>query len=121
MQKFMIGAAAMLVLATSACVKPKEEEVTPTSNLPVQRVSNLAALGSGGHFTFYSLKDNKEIALSDSATTKWDIGFRSTAIIFNNSSRGPGAGGALMQTGIFSDFATAPTTGYRLEIGRAHV
>ncbi len=116
MQKFMIGAAVMLALATVSCQRPKDEEVTPTeSALPVVRVTNLAVQPSTGSFTLYSLKDNKQVANSDSATTKWDIGFRSTTLIFNAASRGPGAGGALMQTGIFSDFATAPTTGYRLD------
>ncbi len=63
-------------------------------------------------FTFFSFKTGSIVANSDSATTKWDLGFRATTIIVNGGTSGPGVGGAIVQTGIFADLTTAPTTGY---------
>ncbi|MBL7977465.1 MAG: HmuY family protein [Bacteroidetes Order II. Incertae sedis bacterium] len=65
-----------------------------------------------GRFTFFSFKDNKIIANTDSATTKWDVGFRATTIIVNSGSSGPGNTQAQVLTGSFDELTTAPTTGY---------
>jgi hypothetical protein len=62
-------------------------------------------------FTLFSFA-NGIIANADSASTKWDIGFRATTIIVNGGTSGPGAAGAIVQTGIFDEIATAPTDGY---------
>ncbi len=63
-------------------------------------------------FTFFSFSTGKVVANADSASTKWDLGFRATTIIVNGGTSGPGVGGAIVQTGIFSDLTVAPTTGY---------
>lgn len=62
-----------------------------------------------GKYTLYSLESNTIIANTDSATTKWDIGFRGTTIITNGGNSGPGAGGAFVYTGSFGDLLQIPT------------
>ena len=59
-----------------------------------------------GKFTLYSLETNSIIANSDSATTKWDVGFRGTTIITNGGTSGPGNGGAFVYLGTFEDLKT---------------
>lgn len=102
------------VLIFAAC---KKETTTTTTELPSTKVENLMAdtiigmtpmgqpFGSG-KFTFFSLVDNKIVPQADSATTKWDIGFRGTAIITNAGTSGPGNGGGFVQVGLFADLKT---------------
>ncbi len=63
-------------------------------------------------FTLFSFVSNTTVANADSASTKWDLGFRGTTIIVNGGTSGPGQGAALIQSGIFDELKTAPTTGY---------
>ena len=96
--------------------------VTPVALSP-QTVTSLAPQPSGvsstgqpltpRHYTFYSLADNKEIAYTDSASTKWDVAFRGTTILVNGGTSGPGQGQAQVAVGTtYAAQATAPTTGY---------
>ena len=81
------------------------------SNLQADTIIGIAASGQpygSGKYTLYSLETNSVVANSDSATTKWDVGFRGTTIITNGGTGGPGAGGAFIYTGTFSDLATIP-------------
>jgi len=66
-----------------------------------------------GHFVFFSLRTNSVVAIADSATTQWDIGFRGTTIIFNSGTSGPGTAGVIIQNGIFEDISQAPQSGYK--------
>ncbi len=78
--------------------------VTTVQNLISDTIIGLAPSGQpygSGKFTFYSIANNALVANSDSATTKWDIGFRGTTIITNAGTSGPGAGGAFIQVGLF--------------------
>ena len=61
-----------------------------------------------GKFTFFSLEQNKVVPSSDSASSKWDIGFRGTTIITNGGNSGPGQGGGFVYVGLFDDLATVP-------------
>lgn len=64
-------------------------------------------------FTFFSFKTGQVMTIADSSkSTLWDIGFRSTSIIVNGGTSGPGVGGVIVQQGIFADIKTAPLTGY---------
>ena len=45
---------------------------------------------------------------SDSATNKWDIGFRGTTIITNSGNSGPALGGGFVFTGLYDDLKTIP-------------
>jgi hypothetical protein len=63
-------------------------------------------------YTFFNFEKGTIVANTDSASTKWDIGFRSTSIIFNSGTSGPGAAGVIVQKDIFDGVSTAPTIGY---------
>ena len=64
-------------------------------------------------YTFFSFKTGQVIAIADSSkSTAWDIGFRSTSIIVNGGTSGPGVGGVIVQQGIFANIKTAPLIGY---------
>ncbi|MBO2010298.1 HmuY family protein [Hymenobacter negativus] len=114
-----------LTIGFSSCSDDKEETLIKPS-LEATTVSNLAAgvtttNGGGGQptsatkYTFYSLANNAQVATADSNTTKWDVGFKGTTLIINGGNSGPGQGGALVQTGLFTDIASAPETGYAVD------
>ena len=95
-------------IAISSC---KKDETTPEPvvvTLDQKTVSNLFADDSNGHYTFYSLRENAAVPLSDSSTAKWDIAFYSTKILTNNGTSGPGSGGAAVITQIFDEMTSAP-------------
>ena len=53
-------------------------------------VAGLDATGPG--YTLVSLRDSARVVPeTDSATTRWDLGFRGTAVIINGGTSGPGA------------------------------
>lgn len=103
-----IAAGVFLFSLVNASCK-KDNTTQPVPPLEATSVSNIEAdpALTGNHFAFFSLETNQQIALADSATTKWDIGFRGTTIITNNGNSGPGNGGAFVQTGAtFSAYTT---------------
>lgn len=69
------------------------------STLSIDTVTNLNCATAGSHFVLYSIVNDSIVPTSDSATTKWDIGFRATTIITNAGISGPGNGGAFIKTG----------------------
>ncbi len=78
-------------------------------------------VGTTGHFTLFSLRDNAIISsgdnfsAADSASSKWDIGFRGTTIIINGGVSGPGNGGVILVEGVFEELQEAPATGYEVD------
>ena len=108
-----------LCIALVACSKEEETIVVPVSvstrtvnDLAADTVTGLGADGrpqSAGTTTYYSLVDNKIIASTDAASTKWDIAFSSTKILVNSGTSGPGLGGAFVFKGLFDDLKTIPT------------
>ena len=110
----------LFVLAGSIVLVSCEKEKTETPVvLQAQTVNNLAAdtiIGissqgqpyGSGKFTLYSLENNLIVSNSDSATNKWDLGFRGTTIITNGGTGGPANGGAFIYTGIFNDLNQVP-------------
>lgn len=109
----------LLSIALVACNDDDKEIVKP---LESESVENLAAdptqnpdespRTKTNKFTLFSFKDNAIIPNSDSATTKWDIGFRSTTIIVNGGASGPGQAQAQIISGIFDELVEAPADGY---------
>lgn len=88
---------------------PVTVQTKSVSNLQADTIIGLTSMGQpygSGKYTLYSLENNKVIDNTDSATTKWDIGFRGTTIITNGGNSGPGTGGAFIYVGTFSDLAT---------------
>jgi hypothetical protein len=61
-----------------------------------------------GKYTLFSLERNEVVPSSDSATNKWDLGFRGTSIITNSGNSGPAQGGGFVFTGLFDDLITIP-------------
>lgn len=106
-----------VAFAFTACKENKESEVDPSTPSKTSEVvaKNIVAIPDslGGHYSFFSLKENKSISYKDSASDKWDVAFNKTIIIVNGGNSGPGLGGALIHTGVFDDLATAPADGYK--------
>ena len=113
----------ILLLATclfifSSC-KDDEENPTPEP-LTVETASNIIAdaiqidpttgmpMGTTGNFTLFSLRENKIVANADSASTKWDIGFRGSTIIVNGGAIRTGKGGAFIFDGLFTELQEIP-------------
>jgi hypothetical protein len=98
----------------ASCQK-EEEQPAPAPTLEVRLTNNLPADATTpytGKFTLYSLKDKAIVANADSASNKWDIGFRGTTIIVNGGAIRTGEGGAYIHTGLFEELkeiATAQT------------
>jgi hypothetical protein len=91
---------------------PVTVQTKTVNNLQADTIIGIASNGQpygSGRYTLYSLETNAVIANSDSATTKWDVGFRGTTIITNGGNSGPGTGGAFIFVGTFSDLTTIPT------------
>ncbi len=93
--------------STSEDAKPTPSIVTQTvTNLPADPTMNISTgqpQAPTGKFTLFSLKDNKIVSNLDSASTKWDIGFRGTTIIVNGGAVRTGQGGAAIATGLFEE------------------
>ena len=114
---FMAFAALLSTLLFFSCKKdnvaiPVVLQSKTVSNLPADTIIGLAPSGQpygSGKFTFYSLENNTIIANTDSATNKWDVGFRGTTIITNSGTSGSGGGGAFVYTGLFSDLTLIST------------
>lgn len=109
---FLCAFAALSVLAVS-CSKDDEADTTAPAVTSTVTVRNLAAdTGNTSHYVFFRLSDSTIVPLSDSASTKWDIGFRTTSIIVNGGVSGPGTAAAQTVATGFADLTTAPATGY---------
>lgn len=115
-RKFIV----LLLLAGSIVLVSCEKEKTETPVvLQAQTVNDLAAdpiIGispqgqpyGSGKFTLFSLENNMIVSNSDSATNKWDLGFRGTTIITNGGTGGPANGGAFIYIGTFTDLSQVP-------------
>ncbi|OGU40281.1 MAG: hypothetical protein A2X61_09655 [Ignavibacteria bacterium GWB2_35_12] len=110
-----IISAISLVLVISCSKEVTEPDNTITARSTT--ISNLPAdTGKTGHFTFFRLSDSSFVALADSNTTNWDLGFSGTTIIVNSGVRGPGQGAAIVlrQTD-FNSVTEAPESGWATE------
>ena len=90
---------------------PVTIQTKTVSNLPADTIIGISSTGQpygSGKYTLYNLETNSIVANTDSATTKWDLGFRGTTIITNGGNSGPGAGGAFVYTGTFTDLNVIP-------------
>ncbi|MEM1042412.1 MAG: HmuY family protein [Bacteroidota bacterium] len=83
----------LLPLALTACAGQR----AATSSEPLTyTVADIDARGVGGHFAFFSLRENRLVPVADSASTAWDLAFRSTTVLVNGGTSGPGMGGAVV-------------------------
>ncbi|MBK8954887.1 MAG: HmuY family protein [Saprospiraceae bacterium] len=67
-----------------------------------------APIGTTNKYSFFRFSDSTIVAGIDSATTKWDIGFRAQDIIVNSGSSGPGSAAAFTFTGLFNELDSVP-------------
>lgn len=116
--KLSVLSLAILVVGLVSCKKDKIEP-TPDPTPSISKTDSLEVqFNSAGSFTLYNFKNGEKVANSDSASTKWDIGFKYVDIIVNSNSSGPGAAGAITQKvdpskGMTFDLLEkAPATGY---------
>lgn len=64
-------------------------------------------------FTYYSLRDSAIVSPADSNSTKWDLAFKSTTVLTNSGTSGPGQGGAIALIATdYDTLSTAPESGY---------
>ena len=66
---------------------PVTVQTKTVSSLQADTIIGIGSTGQpygSGKYTLFSLESNSTIANTDSATTKWDIGFRGTTIITNS-------------------------------------
>jgi len=112
---FIIIAFAMA--GAAACSKDDAEKPDPQEpTITVQTVTNLAADTAGtGSYTLFSLEENKIIPNADSASTKWDIGFRSLNVIMNGGTSGPGATSGQIIDALYDTVMVAPADGYQVD------
>ncbi len=95
--------------------EPSAARIDTVINLPSDPPVSIGPMGpvGTGKYTFYNFETKAIVANSDSATNKWDIGFRATSIIFNSGVSGPGTVQAQMVDGIFGELRVAPEVGYK--------
>jgi len=95
--------------------KPSIARIDTVKNLPADPPVSIGPMGpiGTGKFTFYNFETKAIVANTDSATNKWDIGFRATSIIFNSGVSGPGNVEAQMVNAIFTELRQAPEAGYK--------
>ena len=112
MSKHVPAIVCLLILTASGLQScKKDDQTTPEPEVTTAQVSNLVSdpALTGDHYAFYSLEKNDSIPYSDSATSNWDIAFRSTTIIINGGTSGGAGGGAYVQRAVsFDNFATVP-------------
>jgi hypothetical protein len=100
--RFLVLAALPLLLAACLSTRPAP---APT----VVTVADLDARGKDGHYTFYSLRDGAVVPAADSASAEWDLAFKSTTILVNGGTSGPGEGGvAVLEDTSFAAVTEAP-------------
>jgi hypothetical protein len=113
---------AILLLSTAigmlSCEKSSDAGGVPdvlntvvVDDLPADTIVGIAPTGQpygSGRYTLFSLERNSVVPNSDSASSKWDLGFRGTTILTNSGNSGPGKGGAFVFVGLFDDLKTVP-------------
>jgi hypothetical protein len=110
MNKYLI--LALLSSFIISCDK-NEGAPAPSSSASVKLYRNLQADTSKlNRYTFFSFKTGDTIPRADSASTLWDVAFKSTNIIINGGVSGPGSTQVLIYVGLFDALNQAPENGY---------
>jgi hypothetical protein len=110
----MTATAWILSLSVYSCTQQLVNLDLPSDGATVL-FKNLNA-DSEDHFTFFSLRDSAVVERKDSATDKWDIAFRKTAIIVNGGKIRVGKGSIQRLTNQSYDaLKEAPAEGYKTD------
>lgn len=111
MKKMRSSMMAIAIIGTLiSCGKKDSPAPPPPPSLAV--IDSIDIPFATNSFALYSFKNKTQVANSDSATTKWDMGIRFVSIIVNSNASGPGNAGVITQSGIYDNYLTAPSTGY---------
>lgn len=115
----------LLTIVVSLSLVSCSDDDEPSLPVAAETVENLEAdpatgfdpntgqpIGTTGKFKLFSFETGDVVANTDSATTKWDIGFRGTTIMVNGGTSGPGAAQAQIVNGLFDEISEAPETGF---------
>ena len=65
-----------------------------------------------GEIVLSSFETDRTIRERDSSSTRWDIGFKGSTLIFNGGTSGPGEGSAQIIADAFTSIVMAPESGY---------
>jgi len=116
--RHIIATVSVSVIALASCQKGgdgtgtvNKVTVATVRDLPADTIIGITQIGQPygvGKYTFYSLERNEPVPSSDSATRRWDVGFRGTTLITNSGNSGPGAGGAFVFNGPFETLTAVP-------------
>ncbi len=107
----------IFILSTS-CEKDDPVTGNTISSVTVQNVPADPVIydpGSGqpgpatNKFTFFRFRDSSIVDHTDSASLKWDIGFKSSTIILNSGVSGPGNAAGYIQNGLYSELKEIPS------------
>jgi len=82
------------------------ESPLPTDRPPLR-------IGATNKYTLFSFKTGAIVPNADSTSSNWDIGFRSTTIIVNSGTSGPGTTTAQIISGTLDGLTEAPVDGYK--------
>jgi len=102
---------ATIILSSCSDDDDNGPKVVALKALPVADLNSV----STKNYTLFSFDKNAVVANTDSATTKWDIGFRGTTVILNSGTSGPGNAAGQIVEGIFDELLIAPTEGFAVD------
>ncbi|MGR3812117.1 HmuY family protein [Jiulongibacter sp. NS-SX5] len=100
------------VLASALFSCDTDEAPEAKVEVKVETISDLPANPSdapSANYTFFSFEDGV-LSAADSASSNWDLAFRSTTILVNGGNSGPGSAQAGVVDGVFSDFTEVPAS-----------
>jgi hypothetical protein len=123
------------VIFSASCSKDNDKPKPDTDSKPVSvvMVKDLPAdptsrdpntgetIGGTNQYTFFRFSDSAVVSHTDSASTKWDIGFRGTDIIINGGTSGPGSTAGQVVNNTFEDITQAPEANYIADNTSGHV
>ncbi|MEM6327281.1 MAG: HmuY family protein [Bacteroidota bacterium] len=131
MTRIALSALLLGALTLTACDSADPEpdpiplNVQTATNIPADLATAFGPTGPVGRnlFTLYDLdtgtivlasdEEDPAVRAADSTGTAWDIGFRSTTVIFNSGISGPGTVRAqLLDNTLFAELTEAPMDGY---------
>ncbi len=122
----LIALLSTAVLWTASCSKKDDNKPDP-ANEPLQTVviKDLPAdphtrdpntgevVGGTNQYTLFRFSDSTIVSNTDSASNKWDIGFRGTSVILNSNVNGPGKATGQIIKSTLDALTSAPKDNYR--------
>lgn len=107
---------ALAVAVTMVACKKDDNNSNPSNTISTTKKIKVK-YGSTQQFGLFKLSDSStHYGSADSATTNWDFGFIHTNyipnIFFNSHFRGSGNAGIVLQSTLFDNVTSAPTSGY---------